>query len=384
MQDCLGSRSIQNVDIIAEKAKLQVAELLPKAQTLYFAKGCLSNASQMTLVEADNHILEHVVQGGSLVIRGEPSDAAVICTGQRTYEVREAETSNALLLLDTLSWPEEVAADQPRHVTDRQVQGTFGTYLELRECRHTVQASDAELEAALRQCHALLMDGQYRQLECEYEFHVFSLVMKFIDENSWSADAVRRPPTLETLSELEPEAVVTACFDRYLRPVTEPAEQYCCRPGEHCTSVVKHGAACRRLPGEQLFTLHEDEVARLFARLLLHTMKTFNLADFTASWRQSVPEGVTTDLEQLRGLAVVNREVSPELVVRLQATDLPEEAAGRFQALFAIKQLWTGDELLPYVEDLTSPTLKLGSLLAKHCRMTARRGVKMYGPKHGH
>ncbi|XP_037081419.1 sister chromatid cohesion protein DCC1-like, partial [Pollicipes pollicipes] len=297
MQDCLGSRSIQNVDIIAEKAKLQVAELLPKAQTLYFAKGCLSNASQMTLVEADNHILEHVVQGGSLVIRGEPSDAAVICTGQRTYEVREAETSNALLLLDTLSWPEEVAADQPRHVTDRQVQGTFGTYLELRECRHTVQASDAELEAALRQCHALLMDGQYRQLECEYEFHVFSLVMKFIDENSWSADAVRRPPTLETLSELEPEAVVTACFDRYLRPVTEPAEQ----------------------PGEQLFTLHEDEVARLFARLLLHTMKTFNLADFTASWRQSVPEGVTTDLEQLRGLAVVNREASPELVVRLQA-----------------------------------------------------------------
>ena len=57
-------RSIQDVDAIAEKAKLQLEDLLPKAQTLYFSKDCLADASQLTLVEADAHILEHVCKGG--------------------------------------------------------------------------------------------------------------------------------------------------------------------------------------------------------------------------------------------------------------------------------------------------------------------------------
>ena len=63
----------------------------------------------------------------------------------------------------------------------------------------------------------------YRFLECEYEFHVFSLITKFIDENSWSSDQVRRPLTVETLSELEPAPVVAYCFDKHLRPTGEAA-----------------------------------------------------------------------------------------------------------------------------------------------------------------
>ncbi|KAF0312803.1 Sister chromatid cohesion protein DCC1 [Amphibalanus amphitrite] len=386
-------RPIQDVDAIAEKAKLQLEDLLPKAQTLYFSDDCLANASQLTLVEADAHVIDHVCKGGSLVIRGEPSDSAVLCTAEKTYSVREAETSNSLLLLQSLTGPNEIEKEGPRHVTDRQVAGTFYTYLELRECQprlrrlhrllsadpyrgrlhpgtgysaarlaEAVQASREQLETALRESHALLMDGEYRFLECEYEFHVFSLITKFIDENSWSSVEVRRSLTLETLSELEPAAVVAHCFDKHMKPIGETAAD----------------------GGEPLYTFCEDQVARLFARLLLQPMKTFNLADFTASWQQSVPDGVTTSVDQLRGLAVVNSEVSPQVVVRLAPTDLPDDAPERFAALFAVKQHWTADELHPYLEDLTSPSVKMGSLLAKNTRLTTKAGVKMYGPKHAH
>ena len=64
----------------------------------------------------------------------------------------------------------------------------------------------------------------YRFLECEYEFHVFSLITKFVDENSWSADQVRRPATVDTLSELEPRPVVEHCFDKHLRPTGDTVQ----------------------------------------------------------------------------------------------------------------------------------------------------------------
>ena len=55
-------------------------------------------------------------------------------------------------------------------------------------------------------------------------------------------------------------------------------------------------------------------------------------------------------MAQLRGLAVVNREVNPQVVVRLAATDLPDDTQDRFRALFDVKQLWTAEELQPYLE----------------------------------
>ena len=37
----------------------------------------------------------------SLTVRGEKTDSVVVCTNNKTYEMREAETSNSLLLLPT-------------------------------------------------------------------------------------------------------------------------------------------------------------------------------------------------------------------------------------------------------------------------------------------
>jgi hypothetical protein len=42
-----------------------------------------------------------------LVFRGEPNDSAVLCTDEATYEVKDAETSNSLLILEELSFPEQ-------------------------------------------------------------------------------------------------------------------------------------------------------------------------------------------------------------------------------------------------------------------------------------
>ncbi len=43
----------------------------------------------------------------SLVFRGDANEHAVLCTGEATYEIKEAETSNSLLIFKDLAFPEE-------------------------------------------------------------------------------------------------------------------------------------------------------------------------------------------------------------------------------------------------------------------------------------
>ena len=53
-------------------------------------------------------------------IRGDKSDYAVLCTDDKTYEVREAETSNTLLLSPDCLLPEQLN-DMDEPITHKQV-----------------------------------------------------------------------------------------------------------------------------------------------------------------------------------------------------------------------------------------------------------------------
>ena len=46
----------------------------------------------------------------SLVIRGEANDSAVLCTDCSTYDIKNASTSNTLILFDDLSCPDAAAS----------------------------------------------------------------------------------------------------------------------------------------------------------------------------------------------------------------------------------------------------------------------------------
>lgn len=48
------------------------------------------------------------------------------------------------------------------------------------------------------------------------------------------------------------------------------------------------------------YSLHEDKVCRGLAQLLLQNAVKFNLREFQEVWQQSVPEGMSTRLDQLR------------------------------------------------------------------------------------
>lgn len=48
-----------------------------------------------------------------------------------------------------------------------------------------------------------------------------------------------------------------------------------------------------------MYELDEDKVCRAMAQMLLQNAVKFNLLEFQEVWQQSVPEGMSTRLDQL-------------------------------------------------------------------------------------
>nr|XP_053651170.1 sister chromatid cohesion protein DCC1-like [Cherax quadricarinatus] len=253
--------------------------------------------NDVVLLELDSTLLETIKQEQRAVLRGDLQEAVVLCTKDKTYEVRKAETSNSLVLVPELSLPgSEEAGDRTLH--NRQVCGIHYTYLEVRPCKPRIQklrellaevpysgpqSEDQQghgqrnmvvtrVDAATFITHAshpvLLFSGFWQILEFDYRFKVVSHILNLIESKSWPLDGVRRCEAIKELSELEPRTVITQCFDYYLTPTDRDTDD-----------------------GDTLYTLQDDKVCRLCAEVLLKSADKYNLNEFLNIWQQSVPEG---------------------------------------------------------------------------------------------
>ena len=340
-------------------------------------------------MEVDKGLAEALETGSTLTLRGEAEDGVVLCSADKTYDVKEAETSNSLLLLDGITWPQEASAqsggsDNATSLERRSIQGVYHTYLEVKEMRprlrrlfhlvyekngiypggtgyrfedlcSRIQCSETELKSGLAEAGAMEMGGKWYTLQADYKMKVLSLITNFIEENSWPLDGVVKEETLQELVEIENRDVVEKVFDAFLDPT------------DGC--------------GGGKYSLNAPAVSRFYGEYLLQTTgNAFNLAEFMVMWQQAVPEGVRMDMqEHLRGIALVDKKV----VKYFPEWKLTENVQERLASLFAIKEKWTMEEIAPFVEKLTAPKLNVNALLTKYSRVSMINGVKHFSSKHG-
>lgn len=146
-----------------------------------------------------------------------------------------------------------------------------------------IQASKAELNEELEKIQAVLLDGYYRLLEFEYEFRVLSYMLDLIDENSWPLDKISREITIDSLKELVPLPILEAMFRFYTDPSIEE-------------------------DGVQFYQYKQDKVCKFLARVLLKSAGKFNLEEFLQAWKDSVPDGMVTDVS-IEALLIVNNNL---------------------------------------------------------------------------
>uniref|UniRef100_A0A1B6F2G2 Sister chromatid cohesion protein DCC1 n=1 Tax=Cuerna arida TaxID=1464854 RepID=A0A1B6F2G2_9HEMI len=393
-------RTPEDVKVMIKHAKLEEKDLKPVTQAIYFT----SRTEDYKLLEMNPLVISALKEGQKVVFRGARDDKAVLCTEDKTFEVKEAETSNSLLLLPELKLAEDCKGDDDdddedtRQLEEREIVGVFHTYLELRlikprlrrlksllepssyrgseleadllesgvrlytteDLLREVQASEQELTGGLEELGACCIDGNWRLLEFDYHFRVLSYFLNLIDSNSWNVSSIPYRETIDNLQDLMPMYILEHVF-----------HQYCEMSGD------------RDDEGEPLYSLLEDKTCRFLAEVLLRPAGRFNLQDFLQAWQDSVPEGLQTDLKQLDGIALTDLNARPQVIWFFSENELPEDIQERINVLFEIRDKWTLDQIHPYIEKLTTEKQNVNALLTKYARASNINGVRYYSSRHG-
>lgn len=384
------SRDFEAIDKVVKHAKLEPEGLLPVSQTIYFGDELLDQ-EEYKLIEVDKNIADMLEnEESSLVFRGDDDDVAVLCTKDKTYDIKEAETSNGILLLDGLSSDKDIRDEslESRQIRSRFVVGIFHRYLELTPAKPRlnrlwemlsnvffngtnideagasesklldfVQCSQDELHKELKSIDACHFKGKFVLLDPDYKMRILSLITNFIDENSWKFEEVFKSQTLDALSEIEPRELVESVFDSFSTGKSDDIN---------------------------LFSLDTAKVSRFYAEYLLQSGSSFNLEEFVSMWKEAVPDGITVDVDKhLLGISLIDETKRPKTVRYFTENSLPEKVQERLEVLFRMREKWTIEEISPYVEKLTTPKLNVNALLTKYARTSKVDGKKVFGAKHG-
>ncbi len=383
------SRQVEDVERVILHAKLNPSSLSPHSQVLVFGDSLL-DASNVKFMEIDQFLADRLEAGESVMLRGNPDDSAVLCAGSKTYDVKEAETSNSLLVLRNLSLPDEAVQNtdtEERRLSERRVVASLHRYLELKECKprlkrlrdllfarrlssklelkhdeapgitmadllDTVQASEEDILTGLASLQACLVDGRWVLLDTDYQMKLVCDILRFAEENSWDlrSGQVDKEETADALAEFEHRDLVAQVFDQMFDE----------------NGVVKAAS-----------------LSRFFGEYVLQTGALFDVTEFMTMWKSAVPEGIEPELSHLNGLAFVDRVKTPHTIKYFPEADLVENVQGRLRILFGVREKWTLEELEPYIEKLTTPKLNVNALVTKYARVSRENGVKYFSSKHG-
>jgi len=382
----LFDRCLVDVTDMISHAKLIESDLLPLSQVVSFTTSMMGE--EIKLLEVTKDVAECLKSGDILTIRGDESENAVLCSRNKTFDIKEAETSNSLMMLDKVTLPvniEKTTSD--RKLGWSTVGGVFHKYVEIIEIRpklrkvkevlsqnlynedtrregkkgkslsdllETIQASEEELRQGLQHYECVCVGDSWFMLDQDYQMMVLSRILKFFDENSWKFDLVHKIETVEALSELVNEEIVSQVFDLY----------------------------CDKLESDD-FKLNREKVSRFFGDFLLAANSGYVLPEFLEMWQKAVPEGVDTNIDQLSGLVLVDNEKSPPIIKRFSEEDLPCNIIDRLGILFSARERWTLNEISPFIEPLTTKKLNVNALLTKYARPLNVDGVKYFCSKHG-
>jgi sister chromatid cohesion protein DCC1 len=363
-------------------------------------------------------MLAEIENGNQLIFKGALHEKVVLCTQNKTFEVRNAEQTNSLLVVPNLllaqatsvsplksptsnnvnksldrsleSDEESTQTIQTHEIQHKPILKIFYDYMECRQVKprfkkiqdllhmtpytgpenehlverkmlftrrqlfDTAQCSSGEFDELLRRIRCIKIDGFMRLLEYGYEYRVVALMLSLINENSWELDSVDRAETIAALDGIIPDEITQATFDFYTEKVPDTGK----------------------------FRYNEEMVCRIIAQNVLQEGLKFHIDEFMETCQSALPEGMEMKESYLAGIGVVDRDCQAPNIRGLFEENLPVNLPDRLRILFKTKERWTLQQIAPYVELFTTPQLAVTSLLAKHVRSVMENGTRLYVAKH--
>ncbi|TRY82354.1 hypothetical protein DNTS_006252, partial [Danionella cerebrum] len=142
-------RTLEEVQATLQIAKVKEEDLQPVTYSLSFGESVSSG--DYFLMELDETLCKHIEAGQSLTIRGDKDEHAVLCSENKTYDLKIADTSNVLLFVPECKTPDQLQDSTAHHqLMHAQIWGFSNCYWELRRQR-----------PRLKKLKRLLMENPY-------------------------------------------------------------------------------------------------------------------------------------------------------------------------------------------------------------------------------
>lgn len=372
------------------------------------------------MLELSPEILAEIESGAELSFKGALNEKVVLCTGSKTYDVRNAEQSNSLVVIpdflsaqETSTSPlkspqfntinksldksledeENETSQAPlveREIQHKQILKIFYDYFECRQTKPRVrkiqellrltQYTGLENEADVdrkslftrrqlfdtAQCSAGEFDELLTKLRC-IKINGFMRLLEYGYE--YRVVTLMMSLIAENswrLDEVDRSETVAALDGIFPDEITQAVFDY------YTEKVPESGKFCYR----------EDMVCRIIAQNVLQEGLKFHIDEFIETCQGALTEGMQMKESYLSGIGIIDRESQMPNVRGLFEENMPLNLTDRLQFLFKTKEKWTLEQITPYVELFTTPQLAITALLAKNVRSVVEKGIRYYVAKH--
>ncbi|KLO14630.1 hypothetical protein SCHPADRAFT_872384 [Schizopora paradoxa] len=322
----------------------------------------------------------------SLSIRGTGEDDAVLCTGEKTYLMKAVTLSNAYCILtpsqedgreavisDTVKQIVELSPTIPktfkikvllrdqiyeegREEVDSEVQTKWKSHSDV---RRAIQASDKELEQALRSKRILNLNGYLRPLAPSYLNTALELMLNTLVSLNAPKDSV---PVVDLVEVLQSDHDISR--DVMLQIMAWFGEL---------------GDALNSISQTTTWKMDVHAVARQIGLGILSRYREASIttSEFTSQWRTALGDSfeAAADLALLKGNYI---RLQATTLKYFSAEDLPATPQERFADLFLTKSSWELDEITPFLEDIATDNKERDKLLMKYTRSVDRNGTVTY------
>lgn len=353
----------------------------------------LTGSKYRLLELSDTSLLDSLLGGTELCIKGTDEEEAILCTEEKTFLLRQVHTSNLHLLVDPMSGqcmemgkcllevqcvPARLEAlkralqEAPYEGPDVPPSDKCISPLHHQRIFERFQGSEREIRSFLLSNDAILIDGHYRILSAEYHtrfLRTLTSTLALYEINIKDAiDIVRLVKLIVGDSENVGDYKVKGDED-IIDDDDDDDEEHVLRK-EFPENIVAH-LLTRYITKEGV--LDEIKISRFYVRQLLRARSVWRMSDLFRAWHHLLGSDISPAPDHLCGLALITRLPGDEdsQVTYFAADELPRHPSAMFSILFRTRERWPLDELLVYVQEvaheLAIPAL---DLVVKHCRIS--------------
>ncbi|KAF8135706.1 sister chromatid cohesion protein Dcc1 [Boletus edulis] len=363
-----------------------------------------------------------------LSIKGHPTEDAVVCTADKTYTLRSVVLSNTVLVLT----PSRTDPDGTVHVRDQlhdvlelvpsvpklhklsvllrgmeydegdEDRRTTLPKYSYEQARAEIQASESELRVGLRERRVLVLDGLRH---CSFSSCSFS---------PWCRRRLTGPRLLEHAGYLRPitPAHLNTILELLLNYLISLSLVHDAAPVDDLVSALADDHDISRGVSTQVMSwfgrIEENtwkmDVNAVVAEIGLGIIRHYKHepileTEFMTKWKNAVGDtfesAVSLQLLSVRSPLCTFSSNESDIRVQRQgnylrntnnvlgmtlnyfaASALPTDAAARFAELFLTRPRWKGDEIEPFLSDISVNAKERDKLLLKHARaITTPEGI---------